>query len=88
MGCGGIIEGRANERSGIIRSKHFWGGIRSKARIEEMVGQDRLERNIVSLTQHDYYGSYLQDYTYIAYIQLLAFSVWMSGKGGRKRSWN
>ena len=51
-------------------------------------GHDRMEGNIVSLTQHDYYGSHLQNYTYIAYIEFLAFSVRMGGEGGRKRSWS
>ena len=32
-GVDGMI-GRANERRGVIRSQHFWGGIRSKERIE------------------------------------------------------
>ena len=47
-----------------------------------------MEGNIVSLTQHDYYGSLLKNYTYIAYIELLAFSVGMGGERGRERSWN
>ena len=42
-----------------------------------------MEGNIVSLTQHDYYGSHLQNYTYIAYVELLAFSCG-DGWGGRK----
>ena len=42
--------------------------------------QDRMEGNIVSVTQHDYYGSHLQNYTYITYIELLAFSVGMGGE--------
>ena len=47
-----------------------------------------MEGNIVSLTQHNYYGGHLQNYTDMAYIELLAFPVGMGGKGGRKRSWN
>ena len=45
-----------------------------------------MEGNIVSLTQHDYYGSYLQSYTYIAYIELLAFSVGVGGEGRREQT--
>ena len=45
-----------------------------------------MEENTISLTQHDYYGSLLQNCTYIAYIELLAFSmVGMGGEGERKR---
>ena len=51
-------------------------------------GQDIIEGNIVSLTQQDYYGSHLQNYTDIAYIELLAFPKGMGGEGGMKRSWN
>ena len=47
-----------------------------------------MEGNIVSLSQHDYYGSLLHNYTYTAYIELLAFSVGMGGNGGKKRNWN
>ena len=47
-----------------------------------------MEGNIVSLTQHDYYGSHLQNYTDMAYIELLAFPKGMCGERGRKRSWN
>ena len=49
------------------------------------VGQDKMEGNIVSLTQHEYYGSLLQYYIYIAYIELLAFSVGMGGEERRER---
>ena len=45
-----------------------------------------MEGNIVSLSQHDYYGSLQQHYTYIAYIELLAFPKGMGGDGGMKRS--
>ena len=45
-------------------------------------GQDRMEGNIVSLTQHDYYGSHLQDYTDMAYIELLAFQREGVGREG------
>ena len=50
--------------------------------------QDRMEGNIVSLTQHDYYGSLLHNDTHIACIELLAFSVGIDGEGRRERSWN
>ena len=43
-----------------------------------------MEDNIVSLTQHDYYGSLLQNDTYIACIELLAFSVGMGEEEGEK----
>ena len=45
-----------------------------------------MEGNIVSLIQHDYYGSPLQNYRNMAYIELLAFPKGMGGEGGRKRS--
>ena len=45
-------------------------------------GQDRMEGNIVSLTQHDYYGSHLQNYTDIAYIELLASQREGGGREG------
>ena len=32
-----------------------------------------MEGNIVSPIQHNYYGSHLQNYTDLAYIELLAF---------------
>ena len=51
-------------------------------------GQNRMEGNIVSLIQHNYYGSHLQNYTDMAYIELLAFPKGMDGEGGMKRSWN
>ena len=49
-----------------------------------MGGQDRMEGNIVSLSQHDYYGSLLQDYTCMTYIELFAFSVGIGGRKGEK----
>ena len=51
-------------------------------------GQDRMEGNIVSLTQQDYYGSHLQNYIDMAYIELLAFPKGMGGERGMRRSWN
>ena len=47
-----------------------------------------MEGNIVSPIQHNYYGSHLQNYTDMAYIELLAFPKGMGGEGGMKRSWN
>ena len=51
-----------------------------------------MEGNIVSLTQHDYYGSHLQNYIDIAYIELLAFPKGMgkilSHKRGKKSFFN
>ena len=65
---------------GITRSKHFQEKTRSNQRIEKTEGQGRMKGNIVSLIQHDYYGSQhdyygnlLQNNTYIACIELLAF---------------
>ena len=43
-----------------------------------------MEGNIVSLTQHNYYGSLLQNDTYIACIELLDFLMGMR----RERGWN
>ena len=41
-----------------------------------------MEGNIVSITQHDYYGSHLQNYTDMACIELLAFEKeWMGREG-------
>ena len=51
-------------------------------------GQNRMEGNIVSLIQQNYYVSHLQNYTDMAYIGLLAFPKGMGGEGGRKRSRN
>ena len=69
----------------VTRSKHFWEQTRSNERIGKKGGrQSRMEDNTVSLTQHDYYGSLLQNYTYITCIELLAFSVGMDREGGRK----
>ena len=47
-----------------------------------------MEGNIGSLSQHDYYGNLLHNYTYTASIELLAFSVGMGVEGGRERSEN
>ena len=47
-------------------------------------GQNRMEGNMVSLIQHDYYGSHLQNYTDLAYIELLAFQREGMGREGGK----
>ena len=44
--------------------------------------QDRMEGNIVSLTQHDYYGSHLQNYRDMAYIEFLASQREWVGREG------
>ena len=60
------------EGQGQKREQNKWGA-----------GQDG--ENIVSLTQHDYYGSRLQNQTYIAYIELLAFSEgWVGREEGKE----
>ena len=46
--------------------------------------QDRVEGNIVSLIQHDHYKSHLQNYTDLAYIELLAFQSEGVGREGGK----
>ena len=74
--------GRSNLKSTLL------GRDRIKRENRSNGGQDRMEGNVVSLTQHDYYGSHLQNYTDMAYIELLAFPKGMGGEGGRKRSWN
>ena len=43
-----------------------------------------MEGNIVSLIQHNYYGSYLQNYTDLAYIELLALQREGVGREGGK----
>ena len=43
-----------------------------------------MKENIVSLLQHDCYGSVLHDYTCITLIDLLAFSVGVGGEGVRE----
>ena len=48
-------------------------------------GQDRTEGNMVSLSQHNYYGSVLHGYTFMTHIELLVLSMWMGKEGGRKR---
>ena len=42
-----------------------------------------MEGNVVSLTQHDCYGSHLQNYTDMVYIELTAFPKGMGGEGGK-----
>ena len=84
---GAMIEGRAMG-GGINFNATLMGRDRIKRENRSNGGQDRMEGNIVSLTQHDCYGSHLQNYTDMAYIELLAFPKGMSGEGGMKRSWN
>ena len=68
MGCGEDDRREGKREEGVIRSKHLRGGTRSKEnRING--GQDRMEGNIVSLSQHDYYGSLLHNHTCITYIE-------------------
>ena len=67
---GGMIEGRAWGGGCNMRSTS-WGGIDSKEN-RSNGGQDRIEGNIVSLIQHKYYGSHLQNYRDLSYIELLA----------------
>ena len=43
-----------------------------------------MEGNVVGLIQYDYYGSLLQNDTYIACIELFDFSVGMGREGGRE----
>ena len=43
-----------------------------------------MEGNIISFSQHDYYGSVLHDYTFITCIELFAFSMRVRGEGGRE----
>ena len=44
-----------------------------------------MEGNIVSLSEHGYNGSLLLNYTCLAYIELLAFTVGMCREGGREK---
>ena len=76
----GIREGRYVRREGrlvigVIRSKHFLRRDRVKRENRINRGKDRMEGNIVSLSQHDYYGSLLHNYTGMAYVKLIVFSV-------------
>ena len=77
------MEGRAVGGGSNLRST-LLGRDRIKRENRSNEGQDRMEGNIVSLSQHDYYGSHLQNYTDMAYTELLAFP---KGMGGMKRSW-
>ena len=47
-------------------------------------GQDRTEGNVVSLLQHNYYGSALHCYTCMTYIELFVFSMRVGGEGGKE----
>ena len=65
-----MIEGRAWGGGSNLKST-LLGRDRIKRENRSNGGQDRMEGNIVSLTQHDHYGSHLQTYTDMAYIELL-----------------
>ena len=78
---GRAMGGRSNLKSTLLGRDRIKRENRSNGR------QDRIEANIVSLTQHDYYGSHLQNYIDMTYIELLAFPKGMDGEGGMKRSW-
>ena len=81
---GGMIEGRAWGGGNNLRST-LMGRDRIKRENRSNGEQDRMEGNIVSLIQHDYYGSHLQNYTDLAYIELLAFQREGVGReGGRE----
>ena len=76
-----MMEGRAWGGQSNLRST-LMGRDRIKRENRSNGGQDRMEGNIVSLTQHDYYGSHLQNYTDLAYIELLAFQREGVGREG------
>ena len=79
-----MMEGRAMGGGSNLKST-LLGRDRIKRENRSNGGQDRMEGNIVSLIQHDYYGSHLQNYTDLAYVELLAFQREGVGReGGRK----
>ena len=79
-----MMEGRAVGGGSNLKST-LLGRDRIQREKRSIEGQDRMEGNIVSLTQHDYYGSHLQNYTDLAYIELLAFQrEGMGRKGGKE----
>ena len=45
-----------------------------------------MEGKRVNLSQHDYYGSVLHNYTCITHIELLAFSMRVGEDGRRERN--
>ena len=57
-----MMEGRAMGGGSNLKSM-LLGRERIKRENRSNGGQDRMEGNIVSLTQHNYYGSHLQNYT-------------------------
>ena len=63
-------------------------GVQAKGKNGINERQDKIEGNMVSLSQHGCYGSVLHDYTCITYIKLLAFSVVSGGEEGREKSLN
>ena len=80
-----MIEGRAVGGGNNLKSTLLGRG-RIKRENRSNGGQDRMEGNIVSLSQHDFYRSLFHNYTCITFIELLAFSVGMGGEGRRERS--
>ena len=77
------MEGRAQGGGCNLRST-LMGRDRIKRENRSNGGQDRMEGNIVSLIQHDYYGSHLQNYIDLAYIESLAFQREGVGREGGK----
>ena len=67
-----MMEGRAVGRGSNLKST-LLGRDSIKRENRNNGGQDRMEVNIVSLIQHDHYGSHLENYTDLAYIELPAF---------------
>ena len=82
-----MMEGRAVGGGSNLKST-LLGRDRIKGENRSNGGQDRMEGNIVSVTQQDYHGSHLQNYTDMDCIELLAFPKGMGGEGGMKRGWN
>ena len=81
------MEGRTMAGGNNLKST-LLGRDKIKRENRSNAGQDRMEGIIVSHTQHDYYGSHLQNYTDMAYVELLAFPKGMCVEGGMKRSGN
>ena len=73
-----MMEGRAWGGGSNLRST-LMGRDRIKRENRSNGGQDRMEGNIVSLIQHDYYGSHLQNYTDLAYIEFQKEQVGREG---------
>ena len=90
MGDKGISRvGGDDGREGNGRREQFevntWGGTGSKERIEAMGGRIGWKELWLVLIQQGYYGSHLQNFTDMAYIELLAFQrEWEGREGGRE----